>query len=180
MSSHFGRLRYDQCYIDEETKQSIQPGEYKLYYGQNQHNNKCNSLDGPRNDRSSNSSENAKANLGERAELESLLSNRDMPASKCTSGNTLDDKRRAISRGLKHNVMCDDFLNANHSRLNEPIDNFRGLSTINLQLDFPITDPQNNVFDGHNVTALENQNINSRFGSSTRLESKDEYRKNLQ
>ena len=51
MSSHFGRLTYDQCYIDEETKQSIKPGDYKLYYGQNEHNNRCHSVDGPRNNR---------------------------------------------------------------------------------------------------------------------------------
>jgi len=126
MSSHFGRLTYDQCYIDEETKQSIQPGEYKLYHGQNEHDKTCHSLDGPRNDRVRNSSENSKANFGERTEMESMLTNRDVPASKCSQNSLLEDKRKKIARGLKHNVMCDNFLNSQHSRLNEPIDNFRG------------------------------------------------------
>ena len=60
MSSHFGRLTYDQCYIDEETKQSTMPGDYKLYHGQSNHDNVCHSLNGPRNDRMRNSSENSK------------------------------------------------------------------------------------------------------------------------
>ena len=180
MSSHFGRLTYDQCYIDEETKQSIKPGEYNLYYGQNQHDNSCHSLDGPRNNRVQNSSENPKNTLGERTDVESILTNRDEPASKCSESRTLSEKRKAISRGLKHQLHCDDYLNSQHSRLNEPIDNYRGLSTINLQLDYPIIDPLENVFYGHNETVLPKQNMNSRFGNSTRLEAKDTYRKNLQ
>lgn len=180
MSSHFSRLTYDQCYIDEETKQSIKPGEYNLYYGQNQHDNQCHSLDGPRNDRVHNSSENSKSTLGERTELESKLSNRDEPASKCSESRTLSDKRKGIASNLKHHVQCDEYLNPQHSRLNEPIDNFRGLSTINLQLDYPIIDPKVSVFYGHNKTVLPEQNVNSRFGNSTRLEAKDTYRKNLQ
>ena len=46
-------------------------------------------------------------------------------------------------------------------------------------MEFPIIPPQENVFYGHNITTLENQGMNSRFGNSTRLESKDEYRNSL-
>ena len=179
MSSHFGRLTYDECYINEETKQSIMPGEYKLYYGQNQHDNSCHSLNGPRNDRIGTSSENPENTLGDRAELESILSNRDMPASKCTDGRKLIDKRNKLARQITAANNCDNFLNPDYSRLNNPLDNYRGLSTIDLQLDHPITPAQENVFYGHNLTTLENQNMNSRFGNSTRLESKDDYRKAL-
>ena len=180
MSSHFGRLTYDQCYIDEETKQSTMPGDYKLYHGQSNHDNVCHSLNGPRNDRMRNSSENSKNTLADRTEMESMLSNRDLPASKCSKGRTVADKRKALARNLQHHVVCDDYLNSQHSRLNEPIDNFRGLSTIDLQLDFPIIEPQNNVFYGHNETVLPKQDMNSRFGNNTRLEAKDTYKKNLE
>ena len=179
MSSHFGRLTYDECYINEETKQSIKPGEYKLYYGQNVHDKSCHSLHGPRSNRSHNSSENASSNLEERTEVESLLSNRDLPASKCGENRKMEDKRKSIARKLNHNVECDNSLHPDYSRLSQPMDNFRGLSTINLQMDFPIIPPQENVFYGHNITTLENQGMNSRFGNSTRLESKDEYRNSL-
>jgi len=173
MSNHFGRLTYDQCYINEETKRSTMIGDYNLYYGQSQHDNSCISLDGPRNNRNNNSSENSKNTLGERAEIESHLSNRDEPETKCCRNRSLDDKRKRISRNLQYNTQCNEYLNPQHSRLNQPIDNFRGLSTINLQVDYPIIDPQENVFYGHN------NNMNDRFGSNTRLEAKDTYRKNL-
>lgn len=180
MSSHFGRLTYDQCYIDEETKQSIKPGEYKLYYGQNSNDKVCHSVDGPRNNRMRNSSENPKNTLGDRTEMESILTNRDLPASKCSKGRTVAEKRKLLARDLESHVRCDDYLNSQHSRLNVPIDNFRGLSTIDLQLDFPIIEPQNNVFYGHNETTLPDQNMNSRFGNNTRLEAKDTYKKSIE
>ena len=147
---------------------------------QNQHEKNCNSLDGPRNDRVRNSSENPKSTLSERAEIESILSNRDIPASKCSQNRTLSDKRKSISRDLQHNVQCDEYLNPQHSRLNQPIDNYRGLSTINLQLSYPIIDPKDSVFYGHNKTVLSGQNTNSRFGNSTRLEAKDSYKKSIE
>ncbi len=179
MSSHFGRLIYDECYINEDTKQSIMPGEYKLYYGQNVHDKSCHSLNGPRCNRKNNTSENSTSKLEERTEIESLLSNRDMPASKCINNRTLADKKKAIARNLTYNVDCDNSLNPDYSRLSQPLDNFRGLSTINLQVDYPIVPPQEYVFYGHNITSLKNQAMNSRFGSNTRLESKDDYRKSL-
>ena len=179
MSSHFGRLTYDECYINEETKQSIMPGEYKLYYGQNVNDKNCHSLNGPRNNRSGSSSENTSNTLEERTDVESLLSNRDIPASKCSESRTMEDKRKVIARKLNHSVECDNNLHPDYSRLSQPMDNFRGLSTINLQMDFPHIPPQENVFYGHNLTSLKDQGMNSRFGNNTRLESKDEYRNSL-
>ena len=114
MSSHFGRLSYDECYINEETKRSIKPGEYKLYNGQNDHVSSCHSENGPRNNRLGDSSETPINNLSERTEMESLLSNRDLPASKCSKGRTISDKRKSIARDLNKIVECDKFLNPNH------------------------------------------------------------------
>ena len=91
----------------------------------------------------------------------------------------MNDKKQRIASQQQHNVLCDNFLNPENSRLNQPIANFRGLTTLNHQLDFPITDPVENVFYGHNETSLENQQENSRTGVNTRLEAKDDYRRNL-
>ena len=43
--------------------------------------------------------------------------------SQCSESRTLSDKRKAIARDLKHQTQCDEYLNSQHSRLNEPIDN---------------------------------------------------------
>ena len=63
--------------------------------------------------------------------------------------------------------------------MEKPIDDFRGLSTLQFQIDYPLINPSESVFNGHNKTTLLNQDINSRAGTSTRLEAKDEYTKKL-
>jgi len=47
------------------------------------------------------------------------------------------------------------------------------------KLNYPLTNPLDNVFYGHNKTSLINQAGNSRGGTNTRLESKDNYSKKL-
>jgi len=176
MSGHFSRLVYDQCFINEETKQSTKPGDYRLYDGQVDNGNSCHSVFGPRSNRVGNSEEVDKGtNFADRAELESALSNRDVLASRCQKNRTLDDKQKAIAKDLSRGVYCDKFLNPTNSRLDKPIDDFRGLSTLPLQIDYPLINPTENVFNGHNSSSLINQDINSRSGKSTRLEAKDEY-----
>jgi hypothetical protein len=178
MSGHFSRLVYDKCFINEETKQSTKVGDYKLYDGQTDNENSCHSVFGPRCNRVGNSSEVDKGtDFGDRAELESALSNRGVPASRCQQNRLLDDKKKQIAKDLQRSVYCDKFLNPTSSRLEKPIDEFRGLSTLPLQIDYPLINPNESVFNGHNSTSLVNQDINSRLGTFTRLEAKDEYGK---
>ena len=176
MSGHFSRLNYDQCFIKDDTKQSTGPGDYKLYNGQVSNEKSCHSSLGPRNDRVGNSSEvDQGANMGDRAEIESVLSNRDLPASRCVKDRVMDEKNKRLARDLQKSLFCDNFLDPSATRLEMPLNDFRGLSTIDLQVDFPITDPLKNVFDGHNESSLKDQTVNSRNGKSTRLEAKDNY-----
>ncbi len=180
MSGHFSRLVYDECFINEETKQSTKPGDYRLYSGQVENENSCHSTLGPRSNRVKNSPELDKGStLGDRAEIESALLNRDFPISKCQKNRKLNDKKKAIAKDLSRSVYCDNFLNPKSSRLEKPIDDFRGLSTLQFQIDYPLINPSESVFNGHNKTTLLNQDINSRAGTSTRLEAKDEYTKKL-
>ena len=177
MSGHFSRLVYDQCFINEETKQSTKPGDYRLYDGQVDNENSCHSIFGSRSNRIGNSVEiDRGANFGDRTELESALSNRDSKASRCQKNNTLDDKK-ILNNNLSRSVYCDKFLNSINSRLEKSIDEYRGLSTLELQIDYPLINPNETVFNGHNVSSLNNQDVNSRNGTSTRLEAKDEYSK---
>ena len=92
MSGHFSRLTYDQCFINEDTKQSTAPGDYRLYNGQANNEKSCHSLFGPRSNRIKNSAEiNKGATLGDRAEIESVLSNRGEASSRCSGNRKLDD-----------------------------------------------------------------------------------------
>ena len=178
MSGLFSRLKYDECFLKEDTKQSVRPGDYKLFTGQNENINSCHSIFGPRNNRTRNSSELKKgANFGDRAEIESHLMNRDTPASRCKKNRLLDEKNEKLSRELQKSILCNKFLNPTASRLNDPLYNFRELSTIENQINFPLINPINNVFHGNNTTKLPNQNTNSRNGVNTRLEAKFLYSK---
>ena len=42
---------------------------------------------------------------------------------------------------------------------------FRGLSTLPLQIDYPLINPTESVFNGHNSSSLVNQDVNSRTGN---------------
>lgn len=176
MSGHFSRLNYDQCFINEDTLQSTGPGDYRLYPGQVNNESACHSVFGPRSNRTGNSGEvNQGETLGDRAEIDSLLTNRIEPASRCKGNRDLDTKKAKLAKELQKSVACDNFLNPTNSRLEVPIDEYRGLSTLPLQISYPLTDPKENVFNGHNTTSLENQDVNSRSGTNTRLEAKDKY-----
>lgn len=180
MSGHFSRLSYDKCFLDQETNQSTKPGDYKLYYGQTNNDNSCSTTIGPRNNRNGISSEIKQSEtLAARTDLESSLSLRDQKASKCMDGRTLEEKNKKLTGDLKGLSVCSNFLNPINSRLDTPMEEYKGLSTLKLQVDFPIVDPVERVFYGHNKTSLLNQEENSRAGKMTRLEAKDEYSKKL-
>ena len=176
MSCHFSRLNYDGNLQEELVKQTTGPGNYRLYGGQYDNEKSCHALNGSRNNRVENSSEVSKGEtLGDRAEIESVLKNFDRPASKATQNRTMTEKNKKLQRELQKSVLCDNFLNYEYTRLEHPIDDYRGLSTISLQVDYPLTNPVDYVFNGHNKTILKDQEINSRSGRNTRLESKDLY-----
>jgi len=174
MSGHFARLVYDQDYLTEKTKESTKPGNYNLYLGQAENNDRCHSINGTRNTLVGRDGEVTQpGNLVGRTELESVLSNRDLPASKSYDGRMMKDKRDRLAKNLTDSIMCSNFLNTTHSRMENPLDDFRGLSTMDLQVEFPIVDPVNGVFNGHN------NSVNERRGEDTRLSAKDNYRSEL-
>ena len=196
MSGHSSRLVYDNCYIKADTKQSVDPGNYRLYSGQAEHNKACSAPLGPRNNRPHTSSEvNTVGGLGNRTDVESALSNRDTPTSRCIDPRTLEAKNKKLKKLslLNNNVLCDKFLQPDDTRLSLPLEKFRGLTT-DLYFDYPLIDPKEWVFDGHNeiVSNIPNcyksrinksckkdESINSRFGINTRLQAKDDYRYNI-
>ena len=178
MSGHFSRLNYDGCFIKEDTKQSTRPGDYKLYSGQTVNDKSCHATYGPRGNKVGENFEvDQGETLGDRAEIESVLKNIDLPASRCKKDRTLDEKNERLARDLQKSILCNNFLDSSSTRLELPLDHYRGLSTIDYQVEFPITDPLNNVFNGHNDTSLPSEQMNSNDGKSTRLEAKYNYSK---
>ena len=94
-------------------------------------------------------------------DVESILSNRNVIASKCKDGNVNEIDVRRFQ--LKHARICNDFLDPISSHLSNPPQNYREMG-INRFYDLP-TNPQSNIYMSWAV--------------NTQLEAKDNYKVRL-
>ena len=177
MSGYFTRSGYDCKYLSEAEKQSVAPGNYKLSNNQWNNKNSCASRNGPRADRVPATGE-YNCSYTTRTQIESALTNRGRPdCRKCAISvdqkNTITDQYNCGSVSF-----CPDKTDFTYSRLDLPRDQFRGLSTFNLQMDYPLINPVNWTFNGNNTCGEENKDsANLRFGCNTSLDAKDSYTK---
>ena len=172
MSSYYARTGYDKKYLKEAFKQSANPGKYKLSNNQWFNKNGCNAVNGPRGNRVGDTGE-FNCNLPDRTQIESALTNRGTPGCrKCNT--TISDKNKITNKYSCDPVsLCKSKIDQEYSRLRNPVDNYRGLSTFSLQMDFPIINPINWTFDGNNKCG--NKKSINRDGCNTRLMAKDSY-----
>ena len=179
MSSHFARTGYDCDYLKQVMKQTIEPGKYKLSPSQWKNNNSCNAVNSHRSNRVGNTGE-FNCSVSQRTDIESALQNRGRPdCKKCNI--TMNEKNQITNQYCCGNVeYCSSDVDQEYSRLNHPLDNFRGMSTLNLQFDHPLINPNNWTFHSNNqCNATPDKIDNIREGCNTRLDSKDNYRKSL-
>ena len=159
---HSSRLTYDKCYIEDDIAQSVNPLLYKLDPNQINNCEACLSVFGPRG---SHNGYGVSTTVGHRTspaqdlvDVESILSNRNVVASKCKDGKVNDIDVTKFH--LQHARVCNDFLDPIASHLTNPPQNYRELA-INRFYDLP-THPQANIFWD--------------FSVNTHLESIDNYR----
>lgn len=166
------RIPYDECAYREEVKQSIIPGHYHLYDGQYENNGKCILYSGPRNTRTYNSSEISQVERNSLVDVDSILSGRNVPLTKCMDGRTLEDLNKQYSKvSIQDPKLCSDFLLPTESRYSHPADNIKGMPCTGcFPLEYPFIDPKEFVFWGHNGIP--------RNGLGTRNFVKDNYKPN--
>lgn len=158
---HSSRLPYDKCAFEDKMKESVDPLLYNINVNNIANCDGCLSTLGPRSGLLgygvSNVSGSKIATSQKLVDIESLLSNRNIPTSKCKSGhvNNID----MGSFDLKHASICNETLNGISSRLSYPAANYRSMS-INRFFDLP-KNPQTVIFWNGEV--------------NTRLEAKDNY-----
>ncbi|AYV79391.1 MAG: hypothetical protein Faunusvirus12_4 [Faunusvirus sp.] len=172
----FTRVHYDSCAYDEILKQTQEPGRYKLYSGQVGNCQPCAAPNGPRNNRLYNSSETQTVKRDDNVEytplveVESLLSNRSYPNSRCMAPNTLkekDAKLSAFAKGPKPDI-CNIELQSEDTRLTHPLDNYRGIRPDRFE--WPIIDPVEFIY-------WLKDDSSRRDGTNTRLDVKDSFKK---
>lgn len=160
---HSSKLNYDQCAYEDRLKQSTKPFEYKLDVNQISNCQACLSTTGPRSSYKGygvsvhNNNNMNPAPLQNLVDVETILSNRNLVASKCNHSkvNNID----VTKFDLKHARICNNLLNSESSLLSDPTANYREMA-INRFIDLPV--PTQNVYFVP-------------FAVNTQLEAKDNY-----
>lgn len=154
---HSSKLIYDKCAYDDYIQESTAPLLYKLNPILTTSCSPCMSVFGPRSSKdgygvSTVGDINATSQRLRNTDIESILSNRNVMASKCRDAmvNPIDVTKFT----LQHARTCNDFLDPIATRLTNPSANYRGMS-INRFFDLP-KNPQANIYwDGAVNTKLE-------------------------
>lgn len=143
---HFSNTRYDTGVYPEELYESTAPYEYVMNPERIHNCNGCLTVFGPRSSRNgagvSTPRGDVVAAAQEYVDIDSVLSNRNMPISKLKRGrvNPID-----VTKIKTQNLpICNDYLDAQNTRMSDPAMYYRG-APINRFFD-PIKDPQANIY----------------------------------
>jgi hypothetical protein len=160
-TGHFSRTSYDKCYYPEDLSESIAPYEYVMNTDRIHNCNGCLTTFGPRaglmGNAVSNISGNGVAAAQDNIDVDSIMSNRNVPLSRCKRG-----KVNPINVTQIRTVdlpVCNDYLDAQHTKMTDPPMFYRGVATNRF---FTLNkDPQKPVFYD--------------YATNTRLEAKDNF-----
>lgn len=160
-NGHSSRLIYDECAYNDRLQERTDPLLYRLNTNQIHNCGQCFSALGPRSSYMgqgvSTINGHPVATAQYLTDVESVLTNRNLPASKCKNGemNPID----VTQFGLKHLPTCNGFLNPMATHLSYPAFNIREVP-INRFYNLP-QNPQEPIFYD--------------FAANTKLESKDNF-----
>lgn len=161
---HSSRLDYDRCAYNDYITESTKPFEYRMDTNSITNCNACLSTLGPRPSMGSNSfgvstytDPYVITPAQKNVDVESVLSNRNMIASKCKNSKVNDIN--VSDYGLKHARICGDFLNPISTHLTNPPENYKGISI--------------NRF--YNLHKNPQENIFYNFAVNTSLQAKDNF-----
>jgi hypothetical protein len=157
---NFNRLSYDNCAYEDRIQKSTDPLNYRLSVDQIYNSDRCNSIYGPRNSTYGCSTIGSPgyAVSQNMVDVESVLTNRNVKASKSRSSDRVNPINPTIMKGT-HAQICGNKLNPEYTRLSFSSKNYKGMS-VNRFYD-TIHDPQANIFYD--------------FARNTTLESKDNF-----
>lgn len=160
-TGHFSRPRYDTCAYPEDLSESTAPYAYVMNTDRIHNCNGCLTTFGPRGGLLgagvSSPTGDVIAAAQENIDIDSIMSNRNVPISKCKRGKVNPIDLNKVQK--KHLPVCNDYLDAQHSKMTDPPMFYRGCA-INRFYDLN-KDPQANIFWD--------------FAIDTKLEAKDNF-----
>lgn len=145
-TGHFSNPKYDKCAYPEDLYESTAPYSYVMNTDRIHNCNGCLTTFGPRGSFMgagvSSPTGDVIAAAQQNVDIDSVMSNRNVPLSKCKRGkvNPVD-----VTRIKTKNIpVCNDYLDAQHSKMTDPAMFYRG-APINRFYDLN-KDPQANIF----------------------------------
>lgn len=160
-TGHFSRTSYDKCFYPDELYESTAPYEYVMNTDRIHNCNGCLTTFGPRGGLNgagvSSITGDAIAAAQDNVDVDSIMSNRNVPLSRCKRGkvNPID-----VTRIKTVDIpVCNDYLDGQHTKMTDPPMFYRGVGT-NRFFDLN-KDPQANIFYD--------------WATNTRLEAKDNF-----
>lgn len=153
MSGKFTRMQYDNDAYDERIGRSTRPMNYRLDPNAYVNCNNCYAPNGPRGNMDNS------VTVGNQIDLDSILRGLD------TINTKINSHQMPVPLGqykLDHLPICDNTLETDATRHSNPASNIRGLAPRDMRLDYPLHDPQCNIFEN--------------FQINTRLQAKDNHR----
>ena len=153
MAGNFTGLKYDRDAYDEKLSRSTQPLSYRLDPNYAVNCNRCFAPHGPRNGH-----ESAVA-VGNQIDVDSVLRG-------LRNINTKSNRRQTPSSLNQYQTYapkdCPSALETEYSRFTHPSFDIKGLNVPDMHLDYPLHDPQCQIFENFEV--------------NTRLQAKDNHR----
>lgn len=145
-TGHFSNPRYDSCAYPEDLYESTAPYEYVMNPDRIHNCKGCLTTFGPRSSRNgtgvSSPDGDVIAAAQQYVDIDSVMSNRNVPLSKCKRGKVNPvDVTRIKTKDLP---ICNDYLDAQHTKMTDPSMFYRG-APINRFYDLN-KDPQANIF----------------------------------
>lgn len=153
MAGNFTNLRYDDQAYNEALGRSTRPLNYRLDPNYSTNCNKCFAPHGPRA-----GNQGAEA-VGQQIDVDSILKGINKINTKS------NDQQQVYPLNSYQTYMpkdCPDALESEYTRYTNPSFDLRGLTTNDLRLNYPLHDPQCNIFED--------------FSVNTRLQAKDNHR----
>lgn len=157
---NFNRLSYDDSYLQDRTKQSTDPLNYRLSVDQIYNKDRCLSQFGPRNSTygCSTIGDAGYAVSQNQVDVESILTNRNVKASKSRASDMVNPINPTKMQPTLAPI-CNDKLKTSHTRLSHSSKTYRSMN-VNRFYD-TIHNPQDNIFYD--------------FAINTTLQAKDNY-----
>lgn len=152
MAGRFTNLKYDPEAYVEEVVRSTYEFDYRIDPNYNKNCDRCYSPHGSFTQQRANSSEN-------RIDVDSILKGLE---NRITKSNTKQIPKYPKTQNLVQIRDCSNVLETEYTRLTKPAYEIKGVASKDMRLDYPLHDPQCNIFQN--------------FEINTRLQSKDNHR----